>query len=132
MFAAVAADATAVLTRPQRRPPVQNPSLDVPPEFEARPTPSAFGLHRFCERSGIMRRLVVVLLLTLLALVATTPSALAAKPTHERLPIDQVFVTEACGFPVEINQSGFVVVIEWVNENGTLRRFEAYPSSRPL
>jgi hypothetical protein len=101
--------------------------VDVPPELEARPTPTAFGLHRFSEGSGIMKRLVVVLLLTLLALAATTPSALAAKPTHERIPIDDVFVNESCGFPVEIRQTGFVVAIEWVDEDETIRRFEAYP-----
>lgn len=43
-----------------------------------------------------MKRLAAVLLLTLLALVTTAPSALAAKPTHERLPIDLVaFMTRA-------------------------------------
>jgi hypothetical protein len=42
----------------------------------------------------MMKRLAVVLLLTLLALVAAAPGALAAKPTHERLPIDDEFVDD--------------------------------------
>jgi hypothetical protein len=74
-----------------------------------------------------MKRLAVVLLLTLLALVAAAPSALAAKPTHERVPIDDEFVDESCGFPLEVQQTGFLVAIEWVNADGSLRRFEAYP-----
>jgi hypothetical protein len=86
-----------------------------------------WGLHRFSEGSGTMKRLAVVLLLTLLALVAAAPSALAAKPTHERTPVDDVFIDTSCGFPVEIHTTGFVLAIEWVDEDGSLRRFEAYP-----
>ena len=41
-----------------------------------------------------MKRLAVVLLLTPLALVAAAPGALAAKPTPERLPIDDEFVDD--------------------------------------
>jgi hypothetical protein len=51
-------------------------------------------LHCFSEGGGIMKRLAVVLLLTLLALVAAAPGALAAKPTRERLPIDDEFVDD--------------------------------------
>ena len=77
-----------------------------------------------------MKRLATALLLTLLALVATAPSALAAKPTHERTPVDDVFVDPSCSFPVEIHTTGFVLAIEWVDEDGSLRRFEAYPQLR--
>jgi hypothetical protein len=75
-----------------------------------------------------MRRLAVVLLLTVLALVVATPSALAAPPTHERVPVDVHFVDESsCGFPIEIRQTGFVIAIDWVDENGVSRHFEAAP-----
>ena len=74
-----------------------------------------------------MKRLAVVLLVTLAALVAAAPSAQAAPPTHERMPADFEVVDESCGFPVEVQQTGFILVIEWVDEDGTLRRFEAYP-----
>jgi hypothetical protein len=77
-----------------------------------------------------MKRLTVVLLLALMALVAAAPSALAAKPTHERVPIDDVLVDESCGFPVEVHTTGFLLAIEWVDEDGSLRRFEAYPQLR--
>jgi hypothetical protein len=74
-----------------------------------------------------MKRLGVVLLLTFLALVVAAPSALAAKPTHERIPADFDGVDETCGFPVEIHQTGFLIAIQWVDADGSLRRIEAYP-----
>jgi hypothetical protein len=77
-----------------------------------------------------MKRLVALLLLTLLALVAAAPSALAAKPTHERVAVDDVVVDELCGFPVKVHTTGVVLAIEWVDEDGSLRRFEAYPQFR--
>jgi hypothetical protein len=79
------------------------------------------------EGNGTMKRRIVVLLLTLLALVMAAPSAQAAPPTHERMPADFDGVDETCGFPVEIHQTGFVIAIEWVDEDGSLRRIEAYP-----
>jgi hypothetical protein len=77
-----------------------------------------------------MKRRVVVLLVTLAALVAAAPSALAAPPTHERVPIDDEFVDESCGFPVEGHVTGFLLAIEWIDEDGSLRRFEAFPEGR--
>jgi hypothetical protein len=78
-----------------------------------------------------MKHRVVVLLVTLAALVAAAPSALAAPPTHEREPIDATFTDEAsCDFPVEIHLTGFVVRIEWVNEDGSVRRIEAFPQGK--
>jgi hypothetical protein len=74
-----------------------------------------------------MKRPAVVLFLALLTLLVAAPSALAAKPTHERMPIDDEFVDESCGFPLQVQQTGFLVAIEWVGEDGSLRRFEAYP-----
>jgi hypothetical protein len=79
------------------------------------------------EGNGTMKRRIVVLLLTLLALVMAAPNAQAAPPTHERMPADFDGVDETCGFPVEIHQTGFVIAIEWVDEDGSLRRIEAYP-----
>lgn len=75
-----------------------------------------------------MKRLAVVLLFSLLTLLVAAPSALAAPPTHERVPVDDVVVDEeSCGVPVEIHTTGFILAIEWVGEDGSLRRFEAYP-----
>ena len=78
-----------------------------------------------------MKHRVVVLLVTLAALVAAAPSALAAPPTHEREAIDATFTDEeSCGFPVEIHLTGFVLRIEWVDEDGSVRRIEAFPQGK--
>jgi hypothetical protein len=78
-----------------------------------------------------MKRLAVVVLATLAALVAATPSAHAAPPTHDRVPIDATFTDHAaCGFSVEGHATGVMLVIEWVDEDGTTRRFEGFPRGR--
>lgn len=91
---------------------------------------SQSGLHRFFERNRIMKRLAVVLLLTLAAVAVAAPSAQAAPPTHERVPIDDEFTDGSCGFPVQVHVTGFMLVIEWVDEDGTIRRFEGFPQAR--
>lgn len=96
--------------------------------------PPTRACSRYCiaspEGNGMMKRRVVVLLVTLAALVAAAPSALAAPPTHERVPVDDEFVDESCGFPVEIQLTGFVHRITWVNEDGSVRRIEAFPQGK--
>lgn len=72
-----------------------------------------------------MRRLVVVLLVTLAALIAG-PSAQAA-PFPERVLVDDQFTTDACGFPVEVHITGFAIILEWPNEDGGFRFFAAGP-----
>jgi hypothetical protein len=74
-----------------------------------------------------MKRLSVVLLMTLATFVVA-PSAQAAPPTIERFPVDAVFVDdESCGFPVEVHVTGFIVHIEWVDKEGNVRFIEASP-----
>lgn len=103
----------------------------VPTYPEARPTPSRTREpHRFFEGNGIMKRPTVVLLLALAALVAAAPSAQAAPPTHHRVPINDTFIDESCGFPVRVQVTGVMLVIEWVDEDGTIRRFEGFPQAR--
>jgi hypothetical protein len=87
-------------------------------------------LHRLPERNRIMKRLAVVFLVTLAALVVAAPGAQAAPPTHEQVPIDDEFIDESCGFPVQVHVTGFMLVIEWVDEDGTIRRFEGFPQAR--
>jgi hypothetical protein len=73
-----------------------------------------------------MRRLVVVLLVTLAVLMAG-PSAQAAQPFRERVLVDDLFTTEACGFPVEGHITGFAIILEWPDEDGGFRFFAAGP-----
>jgi hypothetical protein len=78
-----------------------------------------------------MKRLAVVFLATLAALVAAAPSAQAAPPTHQRVPIDETpFIDRSCGFPVQVQLTGIMLVIEWVDEDGTTRRFEGFPQAK--
>jgi hypothetical protein len=73
-----------------------------------------------------MRRLFVVVLVTVAALMAG-PSALAAPPFHERVPVDDVFVGESCGFPVEVHITGFAVIIEREGKDGSFHFIVAQP-----
>jgi hypothetical protein len=78
-----------------------------------------------------MKRLAVVFLATLAALVAAVPSAQAAPPTHDLVPINETFTdNEACDFPVQGHVTGFMLIIEWVDEDGTTRRFEGFPQAK--
>jgi hypothetical protein len=68
-----------------------------------------------------MKRLAVALALTLPMMMLAAPSALAAKPTYERVPIDDTFFAESCGVPVEFHGVGVSVTIQWVDADGTTR-----------
>lgn len=68
------------------------------------------------------------MLLVMLAVVLAGPSAQAAPPTIERFPIDDQFRDEdSCDFPVEVHTTGFIVHIEWVDQDGNVRFIEASP-----
>jgi hypothetical protein len=69
----------------------------------------------------------VVVLLVTLAVLMTGPSALADQPFRDRVPVDDLFTTESCGFPVEVHITGFAVIMEWPGEDGSFRFFAAGP-----
>ena len=76
-----------------------------------------------------MRRLIVVSLIALAALVLT-PSALSSAPTITRTPIDLTFADDVdCGFPVQIHIVGTQLTI-LSTVQGDLREFDAFPNSR--
>ena len=77
-----------------------------------------------------MKRLAVALALTLPMMMLAAPSALAAKPTYERVPVDATFFAEACGVPVEYHAVGVSVTIQWVDADGTTRTITAFPQAR--
>jgi hypothetical protein len=87
MFLAGAAQATtAAASGPRwRSPPVRDDSLGRPNRARGPPTRTASGLGAAVKERH-MRRLAVASALTLPMTVALAPSALAAKPTHQRLP----------------------------------------------
>jgi hypothetical protein len=77
-----------------------------------------------------MKRLAVALALTLPMMMLAAPSALAAKPTYERVPVDATFIEESCGVPVEFHIVGVSVTIQWVDADGTTRAITAFPQGR--
>jgi hypothetical protein len=77
-----------------------------------------------------MKRWAIAVLLALPMLVLAAPSALAAKPTHQREPIDDTLVDTSCGFPVQINTTGLLDTIQWVDSDGTTRTIETFPQNR--
>jgi hypothetical protein len=77
-----------------------------------------------------MKRLVVALALTLPMMMVAAPSALAAKPTYERVPVDVTFFDNTCGVPFEYHAVGVSVTIQWVDADGTTRTIGAFPQAR--
>jgi hypothetical protein len=74
-----------------------------------------------------MRRLSILLLVTLAALLAG-PSAQAAEVFHERVPVDDRFVNDqSCGFPVEVHITGVAIIIEQHGNDGSFRLFVGQP-----
>jgi hypothetical protein len=53
-----------------------------------------------------------VLLALPILVLAAPPSALAAKPTRQRDSIAENFVDTSCGFPVQVDVTGFVDAIQ--------------------
>jgi hypothetical protein len=77
-----------------------------------------------------MKRLAVALALALPMMVVAAPSALAAKPTIQRVPINDTFVDTSCGFPVEVHATGFMITIQWVDADGTTHTIGAFPQAK--
>jgi hypothetical protein len=78
----------------------------------------------------MMKRLAIALLLTLPALLLAAPSAQAAPPTHQKEVIDDTSVDQSCGFPIQIHNTGFIITIQWVTPDGTIRTFVAAPQAK--
>jgi hypothetical protein len=78
-----------------------------------------------------MRRVAVALLLTVPFLLAVPRAALASKPTHQKIPVDETipdFVD--CAFPVEIHIRGIENLIIWTAADGTVRQFAGFATGR--
>ena len=75
-----------------------------------------------------MKRRAVVFLVALAACLAAASTAQAAPPTIEQTPVDAQFVDEdSCAFRVGVHITGFAVHIQWVDQDGDIRFFEASP-----
>jgi hypothetical protein len=74
-----------------------------------------------------MKRRIAVLLLALIPLSAA-PRAFADKPMMERILVDDEFVVDdQCAFPVDVHETGILVLIVSTDENGVVHEFRAFP-----
>jgi hypothetical protein len=74
-----------------------------------------------------MKRLVFVTLLLTVPLALLAQQSFAAKPTIQRIPIDDTFRTGACGFAVEGHTTGTIVDISYTDAQGNFHEFQAGP-----
>jgi hypothetical protein len=72
-------------------------------------------------------RIALAAVVAALSLAAVAPAAIAGKPTIQRTPFEQHFVSEACGFPVQVDASGTALDISYTDELGNVHLFEAGP-----
>lgn len=54
----------------------------------------------------------------------------SARPTIVRIPIDEYFVDQSCGFDVGVHITGTVVDISYTDANGVFHEFQAGPQVR--
>lgn len=84
-----------------------------------------------------MKRIAVATILTLATGLAAAPPASAVPPERvvsevydADLVEEDVFLTEACGFPVTAQLSGHFRITAFFNKDGSLNRYTAHPSFR--
>src|SRR5262245_45638251 len=75
----------------------------------------------------LMHRKFVVIAIVGLFAALIVPAALAGKPTIQRIPYEDHFVSESCGFPVQVDATGKVVDISYTDELGNFHDFQAGP-----
>lgn len=75
------------------------------------------------------RKLVVVAIVGLFAALIV-PAAFAAQPTIQRIPFDAHYVSDSCGFPVQIDATGTVVDISYTDALGNFHDFQAAPQAK--
>jgi hypothetical protein len=65
-----------------------------------------------------------------LSLAVAVAPASAGKPTIQRMPFEDHFVAESCGFPVQVDAIGTVVDISSTDALGNVHFFEAAPQAK--
>src|SRR5205823_6646072 len=80
-------------------------------------------------RKLMHRKLVVVAVVGLFAALIV-PAALAGQPTIQRIPFEDHFVSQSCGFPVQVDATGTVVDISYTDELGNVHDFQAAPQAK--
>ena len=75
------------------------------------------------------RKLVAVAVVGLFAALIV-PAALAGKPTIQRIPFEEHFVSQSCGFPVQVDATGTIVDISYTDALGNIHDFQAAPQAK--
>ncbi len=75
------------------------------------------------------RKLVVVAIVGLFAALIV-PAAFAGQPTIQRIPFDVHFVSDSCGFPVQVDATGTIVDISYTDALGNFHDFQAAPQAK--
>jgi hypothetical protein len=72
-------------------------------------------------------RIALAAVVAALGLAAVAPAAIAGQPTIERIPFEDHAVSQACGFPVQLDATGTALDISYTDELGNFHVFEAGP-----
>jgi hypothetical protein len=72
-------------------------------------------------------RIALASVVAALSLAAVAPAAIASQPTIQRTPFEAGSVSEACGFPVQLDAAGTALDISYTDELGNFHLFEAGP-----
>jgi hypothetical protein len=72
------------------------------------------------------RKLILVAIVGLFATLIV-PAAFASQPTIQRIPFEDHFVSQSCGFPVQLDATGTVLDISYTDELGNFHDFQAGP-----
>ena len=96
--------------------------------MRATATPSLRTLARTSSRRRKLmhRKLVVVAVVGLFAALIV-PAAIAGQPTIQRIPYEDHFVSESCGFPVQNDVTGTAIDISRTDELGNVLSIQAGP-----
>ena len=74
-----------------------------------------------------MHRKVVAVAVVGFFAALTVPAAIAGQP---RIPFEDHFVSQSCGFPVQIDATGTVVDISYTDALGNFHEFQAGPTAK--
>ena len=75
-------------------------------------------------------RIALASVVAALSLAAVAPAANAGKPTIQRIPFEDHFDSQACGFPVHLDQTATIVDISNTDELGNVHDFQAAPGAK--
>ncbi len=83
--------------------------------------------HGHRVRGKLMHRKLVVVAVVGLFAALIVPAAFAGQPTIQRIPYEDHFVSQSCGFPVQNDVTGTALDISYTDAFGNLHSIQAGP-----